>query len=280
MKTTSSLQTIQAAQVASNPISALFAPFRRIKSRLLAMWHGEEAIATPEPSKITENNGATKVIKDMKISKASEVPDLPEHPEKPACLETVENRKDKSEAKDSLKHNDSLENDDGEDKDEEIEIYKEDGGDIDEDEEEMIDEKDVDENDTEYILLKDFVVNNVLVKDKDPWDDHFDHMDLAVRLVKSVEQQKTFFPVPIDVLCLASYIYSKIQEMDVDEYETMMCYRRRLRQAMRLRYAQDKKKYFPATWAADRLADFIDTLRDCSRNSATNAKPASKEATR
>ena len=302
MKTICPMQSIQVEKAASNPISVLFTPFHRIKSRLFAMWYGEKAIDANEPAKDTESNEATKVINHMKISKAYVTHEYHEHNVEKSYLDIIENCKDKFEDKYNLKNNIIFKNDNDKYKDEELEDYKEyeelenyndDEEDIDEDEEDideyeddideyekMIDEKDVDENDKEYIILKNFVNNNILDKDKGPWDGPCDHMDLAVRLVKSVEQQKMYFPVPIDVLCLASYIFAKRQEMVYDEDDTMRLYRRRLRQAMRLRHAKDKKKCFIATWAAIELADFIDILRDCSRNNATSAKPASKETAR
>ena len=290
MKTACTLHSIQTTKAASNPISTVLAPFRLIKSRLLAMWRGEEASAAPEATKDAERNGAVKVIKDTKTSEASETPDHPEHTEKPACLETVENRKDKSEDKDSLKDNDGFENDEDEDEDEyeyedeeKYEWYQDDGEEGKEEDEKIIVENDIDENDPGYIILKDFVVNDVLVKDKCPLDATYDHMDLAVRLVKSVEQQGTFFPVPIDVLCLAAHMYSKRKDMYYHKGETMRLFRRRLRQAMRYRHAMDKHMSFHATFPAINLAYFISILRYCSRSmqyNATSAKPTSIETVR
>ena len=178
MKTACTLHSIQATKAASNPISTVLAPFRLIKSRLLAMWRGEEASAAPEATKDAERNGAVKVIKDTKTSEASETPDHPEHTEKPACLETVENRKDKSEDKDSLKDNDGFENDEDEDEDEyeyeyedeeKYEWYQDDGVEGKEEDEKIIVENDIDENDPGYIILKDLWSTMYLSRINVPW---------------------------------------------------------------------------------------------------------------
>ena len=255
MKTACTLHSIQTTKATSNPISTVLAPFRLIKSHLLAMWRGEEASAAPEATKDAESHGATKVIKDTKTSKASEAPDHPEHTEKSACLEAVENRKDKSEDKDSLKDDDCF---------------------WDEDENPFKD-------DPKYQALKNFMNHIILAKDDDE-QSHQDHSDyyrinLAVDFLDAINQNK-YFSVPVDVFCIAANICILRHDINLDpSLLTTLC-RRRLRNALRFIYAKNNNQYIEVSTPELILSRFIRVIYIIMCNNVTNSKPISIETVR